>query len=284
MINLLEKIKFLCEAKSSLQYLAKQIIVIKYGGALMKDKFLTEQIIEDIVFLHTIGIKVILVHGGGPEINSWLSKMNIPTKFCDGIRLTDYNTMEIVEMVLAGKINKTLVKLINQKNINAIGISGHDAQTIKVEPIDKTYNNFVANVKKVNPLLISTLLDQNYILVVSPVASDDKGQSYNINADNVAGALASALNAYLMIILTDTPGILSQPDNFKSRFNSICFNEIEKLIKCKTITGGMIPKVHTCMNALLNGVQTTSIIDGRVPHSLLLYLLTNEPIGSTITK
>lgn len=249
----------------------------------MKEKFLTEQIMEDIVFLHTMDIKVILVHGGGPEINSWLSKINIPTKFCDGIRVTDYDTMEVVEMVLVGRVNKILVKLINKYKVNAIGISGHDAQLIKAQPLDKFSDNFVASIKHVNSSLISTLLDQNYIPVIAPVASDDRFQSYNINADSVAGALASALNAYAMILLTDTPGILSQPNNFASTLTSICFNEIEKLIKCKTITGGMIPKVNTCMNALLNGVCTTSIINGCVPHGLLLHLLTNEPIGSIIT-
>lgn len=284
MIDILNKRKFLFEAKSFLQHLAKKIIVIKYGGAVMKDKFLTEQIIQDIVFLHTIDIKVILVHGGGPEINIWLNKVNIPTRFCDGIRVTDHNTMEVVEMVLVGRVNKTLVKLINQQNVNAIGISGHDTQFIEAEPVDKTCNNFVANVKKVNPLLISILLDHKYIPVVSPVASDSTGQSYNINADHVAGAVAAALNAYRMIILTDTPGILSQLHNPQSRLTSIHFEEIEKLIQCKTITGGMIPKVHTCVKALLSGVHTASIIDGRVPHSLLLHLLTNESIGSTITK
>lgn len=284
MTKFADEIKFLTETRLLLQNLINKVVVIKYGGAAMKDTLITEQVIEDIVFLHTIGVKVILVHGGGPEINKWLNKVNIPAKFCNGIRITDSNTMEIVEMVLTGRVNKTLVKLINKQHACAVGISGQDAKLIIAEPLYNDYNNLVADIKVVNPLILINLLKHKYIPVISPIASDERGHSYNINADIVAGAVSCKLQANQLIILTDTPGILSQANNSLSRVSQLCLDEINNLIQNNIITGGMLPKVNTCINALLNGVSITSIIDGRVPHSILLHLLTSEPIGSIIVQ
>lgn len=282
MIHFLDKVKVLVEVRSLLKSFVGRVVVIKYGGAVMKDLALTLQLIEDIILLHFIGVKVILVHGGGPEINVWLSKMNIKPSFHHGIRITDSMTMDIVEMVLVGRVNKTLVKFINKYNVAAVGISGQDGKLIIAKPIDSTKDNLVANVQIVNPLLINTLLNNNYIPVIAPVASDKYGQTYNINADIVAGEIASALQAYALIILTDTPGILLNPPDINSRVSNLDLKETHDLIQNRIISGGMLPKVNSCVHALLRGVYKTSIIDGRASHSLLLYLLTSKSIGSTI--
>jgi acetylglutamate kinase len=282
MINQLDIIKIFGNFLPYLKELKKGIIVIKYGGAAMKDVNLTHKVIEDIILLYNLGLKLIIVHGGGPMINLWLNKVSIPTVFQNGLRITDEKTMEIVEMVLSGKVNKELVNLININNVQAIGLSGKDGGFITASSIDNTSNNLIGKIVSINPSLINLLIDNNYLPVIAPIASDLKGQSYNINADIVAGEIASAINAHKLIILTDTPGILLDASDPTTILSSLDINKVNTLIHQNVITGGMLPKVNCCLKAISQGVDSTHIIDGRVPHGLLLNLLTEYPIGSTI--
>jgi acetylglutamate kinase len=282
MINQLDIIKIFGNFLPFLKELKKGIIVIKYGGAAMKDVNLTHKVIEDIILLYNLGLKLIIVHGGGPMINLWLNKVSIQTVFQNGLRITDEKTMEIVEMVLSGKVNKELVNLININNVQAIGLSGKDGGFITASSIDNTSNNLIGKIVSINPSLINLLIDNNYLPVIAPIASDLKGQSYNINADIVAGEIASAINAHKLIILTDTPGILLDASDPTTILSSLDINKVNTLINQNVITGGMLPKVNCCLKAISQGVDSTHIIDGRVPHGLLLNLLTEYPIGSTI--
>nr|UEQ12215.1 acetylglutamate kinase [Batrachospermum sp.] len=282
MINQLDIIKIFGNFLPFLKELKKGIIVIKYGGAAMKDVNLTHKVIEDIVLLYNLGLKLIIVHGGGPMINIWLNKVSIQTVFQNGLRVTDEKTMEIVEMVLSGKVNKELVNLININKVQAIGLSGKDGGFITASSIDNTSNNLIGKIVSINPSLINLLIDNNYLPVIAPIASDLKGQSYNINADIVAGEIASAINAHKLIILTDTPGILLEASDPTTILSSLDINKVNTLIHQNIITGGMLPKVNCCLKAISQGVDSTHIIDGRVPHGLLLNLLTEYPIGSTI--
>jgi acetylglutamate kinase len=282
MINQLDLIKIFGNFLPFLKELKKGIIVIKYGGAAMKDVNLTNKVIEDIVLLYNLGLKLIIVHGGGPMINLWLNKVSIQTVFQNGLRVTDEETMEIVEMVLSGKVNKELVNLMNINKVQAIGLSGKDGGFITASSIDNTSNNLIGKIVSINPSLINLLIDHNYLPVIAPIASDLKGQSYNINADIVAGEIASSINAHKLIILTDTPGILLEASDPTSILSSLDVNKVNTLINQNIITGGMLPKVNCCLKAISQGVDSTHIIDGRVPHGLLLNLLTEYPIGSTI--
>ena len=269
-----------------LPYLKNQTnkkIVIKYGGAAMTDNKLTTKVIEDIAILSLLGFTITLVHGGGPMINQWLEKIQIKPKFEDGVRITDMETMEVVQMVLAGKVNKHLVDLFKQYNIKAVGISGQDANLITPKPIQVLSNNRVADIESMNIELLDILLNKKYIPIIAPTASDDCGISYNINADIVAGRVSSSLRADDLIILTDTKGILQNYEDPSSIIPNLNLAEISRLIDNKTITGGMLPKVNCCIQALNSGVKLTRIIDGRIPHSLLLSLLSDIPVGSTIS-
>jgi acetylglutamate kinase len=268
-----------------LPYLKNRInnkIVIKYGGAAMKDHCLTLKVVEDIALLSFLGFSITVIHGGGPIINKWLEKIQITPKFEDGVRITDSQTMEIVQMVLAGKVNKDLVDLFKQYDLNAVGLSGQDANLITPSPINLLADNRVANIDSVNLGLINLLLENKYIPIVAPTASDKLGKSYNINADIVAGKIAGSLKANTLIILTDTPGILKNPEDPSSLLSLLTLTKLYDLIEEGSIAGGMLPKVNCCMQALNDGVKVTRIIDGRVPNSLLLSILTDIKIGSTI--
>ena len=262
--------------------LRNKVIVIKYGGAAMKDNNLKSQVITDILFLFSLGIKIVLVHGGGPFINDWLNRLNIEPKFDDGIRITDAQTMEIVEMVLVGKINKELVSLININNNVGIGLSGKDANLLLASHMFNDSNNLVGTIDSVNSQVLNFLLDNNYIPVIASVASSNDLTTYNVNADTAAGAVAQALNAEKLILLTDTPGILLDIKDPNSLQKQLTTDNIHNLCKQNIISEGMIPKVNCCINALNNNVKTTHIIDGRIEHSLLWELLTNNRIGSQI--
>nr|YP_009628601.1 acetylglutamate kinase [Acrochaetium secundatum]QBX88384.1 acetylglutamate kinase [Acrochaetium secundatum] len=258
-------------------------VVIKYGGAAMIDNNLTVKVIEDIAILSLLGFNITLVHGGGPMINQWLQKIKIEPKFEDGVRITDVETMEVVQMVLAGKVNKNLVDLFKQYNLQAVGISGQDANLIVPEPMQILSNNRVADIKSVNIELLNILLEKNYIPIIAPTASDHCGVSYNINADIVAGRVASSLKADNLIILTDTEGILQDNEDSSSIISHLNLDETSRLIDKGIIQGGMLPKVNCCIQALNNGVKVTRIIDGRIPHSLLLSLLSDTTVGSMIS-
>nr|YP_009510717.1 acetylglutamate kinase [Gracilaria ferox]AXI96390.1 acetylglutamate kinase [Gracilaria ferox] len=258
-------------------------IVIKYGGSAMKDISLKSKIIEDILFLYYMGIKVVIVHGGGPIINYWLKQMNIEPRFFNGIRVTDKITMELVEMVLVGKVNKDLVSLFNRSSNIAVGLSGKDANLITASSffIDQP-DNYTGKVEKVNLDIINILLSNGYIPVIASIASDLNGQSYNINADSVAGAIAECLNAQKLILLTDTPGIMLNIDKPASLIKHLNIEKLEDLKNQQIIAGGMIPKVDCCIQALKNNVVSAHIINGNIQHALLLEILTSSGIGSKL--
>lgn len=258
-------------------------MVVKYGGAAMKSEELQASVINDIVLLSVVGLRPVLVHGGGPEINQWLGRLNIKPVFLDGLRVTDASTMEIVKMVLVGKVNKDLVSLINKADATAVGISGLDGNLFTARPKPNSKLGFVGDVSRVNPAVLRPLLDNNHIPVIASVACDETGQAYNINADTVAGELAASLGAEKLILLTDVPGILVDRNDPKSLVKEIDIKGIKKMMEEGKIRGGMIPKVNCCVRSLAQGVRTASIIDGRIAHSLLLEILTDEGAGTMIS-
>ena len=259
------------------------IVVIKYGGAAMKNEFLQSNVIQNICYLHSLGLKVVLVHGGGPFINNWLNKLDIVPKFEKGIRITDRDTMDIVEMVLAGKINKKLVSLFNQYNISSIGLSGKDANLLIASPLFIDSNNLVGKIDIVNNHILQLLLDHNYIPVISSIATSVNNETYNVNADNVASAIALSLKAESLILLTDTLGVMKDIHNPSTLIKNLNLFTINKLKNQSIISGGMIPKVDCCINALKGGVNSAHIISGNLENAILYELLTSNRIGSRIT-
>nr|QCI06343.1 acetylglutamate kinase [Dictyurus purpurascens] len=258
------------------------IIVIKYGGAAMQSSILQLKVIQNISLLHSLGLKIVLVHGGGPFINEWLNKLNITPKFNKGIRITDSATMEIVEMVLAGKVNKNLVSLFSQNNIQSIGLSGKDSNLITSSALFNDSNNLVGKIDSINTNLLSLLLNNNYIPVIASIGIGDKNKMYNINADTAAGYIAESLNAHTLILLTDTSGIMLDTQDSSTLLKNLNTESIRKLKDKSVISGGMIPKVDCCIKALKSGVKFAHIIDGRIPDSLLHELFTVTRIGSKI--
>jgi len=282
MLNDFERVQVLSEALPFIQKFYGRTIVIKYGGSAMQNQVLKNKVIEDILFLSYIGLKPVLVHGGGPNINKWLKKLNIESKFNEGIRVTDSPTMEIVEMVLVGSVNQELVALINKKKGRAIGLSGKDAGLITATKLFNQTDNFVGKISNINSNIINLLIDKGYIPVIASVAANSDGESYNINADTVAGAIAADLQAEKLILLTDTSGIMEDVNNTDSLIKLLDMITINDLKKKNIISGGMIPKVDCCMEAIKHGVKSAHIIDGRIEHSLLLEILTKDGIGSML--
>ena len=268
----------------ALPYIRKyrgKVVVVKYGGNAMVNEQLKMQVMEDVVLLWLIGIRVVLVHGGGPEINSLMDRLGKVPSFIDGLRVTDEETVEIVQMVLAGKINKTLVSLLEQKGGNAVGISGLDGGLIRVVPKDARLG-FVGDVTRVNIAPVTDLLEKGYIPVISTIGKDDKGQVYNINGDTAAAFIAGALKAERMILMTDTPGVLRDVKDPSSLIQEISLSDIPRLREEGILSGGMIPKVECCAEAITQGVSTVVIMDGRVPHAILMELLTDEGAGTMV--
>ena len=271
---------------AALPYIKKyygKIVIVKYGGNAMINDELKQQVMEDLVLLHLVGVKVVLVHGGGPEITDMLSKVGKETRFVDGLRVTDSETAEIVQMVLAGKINKSLVNLLGTKGGKAMGISGIDAHIIEAKTKDERLG-FVGEITKVDVEPIVHLLEDDYIPVVSTVACDSKGNVYNVNADTAAAFIAGALNAERLISMTDIAGILRDKDDPSTIIPCIDINEAKELFNDGTISGGMIPKVECCLEAISKGVKKVVIMDGRVPHSLLIETMTDEGAGTMVVK
>ncbi|KAI9088600.1 hypothetical protein K1719_029714 [Acacia pycnantha] len=278
------RVDVLSESLPFIQKFRGKTIVVKYGGAAMKSPELRESVINDLVLLSCVGLRPVLVHGGGPEINHWLNRLNIQAVFRDGLRVTDAETMEIVSMVLVGKVNKTLVSLINKAGATAVGLSGLDGRLMTARPSPKAAElGFVGEVAQVDPSVLRPLIDNNHIPVVTSVAADNLGQAYNINADTAAGELAAALGAEKLILLTDVAGILENRDDPQSLVKEIDISGVKKMIEEGKVAGGMIPKVNCCVRSLAQGVRTASIIDGRVPHSLLLEIMTDQGAGTMIT-
>jgi acetylglutamate kinase len=253
--------------------------VVKYGGNAMINEELKEHVMEDIVLLHLIGVKVVLVHGGGPEITEMLSKIGKKSEFLNGLRVTDKETIDVVQMILAGKINKTLVNILEMKGGKALGISGIDGSMIECEFKNQDLG-FVGNIKNVDVSPITDLLEKGYIPVVSTVGCDKKGNVYNINADTAAAYIAGSLKATRLITMTDIAGILMDKDDPNSLIRNIDIKGANELSEKGVISGGMIPKVECCIDAINLGVKKVVILDGRVPHALLIETLTNEGAGT----
>ncbi|TVQ61254.1 MAG: acetylglutamate kinase [Spirulina sp. DLM2.Bin59] len=276
------RVRVLSEALPYIQAFAGRTVVVKYGGAAMKDGSLKDKVVRDIVFLSCVGVRPIVVHGGGPEINSWLAKLGIEPQFKDGLRVTDADTMDVVEMVLVGRVNKEIVSLINQAGGAAVGLCGKDGDLIRARHVGQEDVGFVGEVSTVDTRLIKTLVDAGYVPVISSVAADEEGQAHNINADTVAGEIAAALEAEKLILLTDTAGILHDYKDPSTLYEKLDIQQARELIDTGIVAGGMIPKVNCCVRSLAQGVKAAHIVDGRVPHALLLEILTNSGIGSMI--
>lgn len=276
------RVRILSEALPYIQKFANRTIVIKYGGAAMKEDSLKAKVINDIVFLVSVGVRPVVVHGGGPEINTWLQKLNIEPLFKNGLRVTDALTMDVVEMVLAGRVNKELVSLINRSGAKAVGLCGKDGNLVQARPVDQQGVGFVGEVASVDTGLVESLVNSGYVPIISSVAADEHGQAYNINADIVAGEIAACLQAEKLILLTDTPGILYDYHDPSTLLNKLDIQKARELIDQGIVSGGMIPKVSCCVRSLAQGVKAAHILDGRLPHALLLEILTDEGIGSMI--
>lgn len=278
-----ERAEVLTQALPYIKRYTGKIVVVKYGGNAMIDETLKQQVMEDIVLLSTIGVKVVLVHGGGPEINDLMKKLGKVPEFIGGLRVTDKETVDIVQMVLAGKVNKTLVSLLGMKGGQAIGLSGQDGGLIRATFRDEALG-YVGTITGVNPKPITDLLERGYIPVISTLGSDDAGNTFNINGDTAAAYVAGALGAERLILMTDVCGILRDRNDPTSLIPEISIDEAKKLTEEGVIAGGMIPKVDCCIEALNRGVDNVVILDGRIPHSILMELLTNEGAGTMFTE
>ena len=278
-----QRAEVLTQALPYIQKYNGKVVVVKYGGNAMINEELKQQVMEDIVLLHLIGVKVVLVHGGGPEISEMLRRVGKESVFVDGLRVTDKETADIVQMVLAGKINKSLVNLLQIKGGKAMGLSGMDGHMIEATVKDERLG-YVGEIVKVNVAPLQDLIEKNYIPVVSTVGCDMEGNVYNINADTAAAYLAGAMGAYRLISMTDINGILRDKDDPSSLISSIDLKEAEELFATGVISGGMIPKVQCCIDAIHHGVEKVFIMDGRVPHSLLIETLTDEGAGTMVMK
>ena len=281
----LEKAEVLIEALPYIQRFNRKIVVIKYGGSAMLDEELKRNVIEDAVLLKLVGFKPIIVHGGGKEISRWVAKVGMKPQFINGLRVTDAETMEIAEMVL-GKVNKELVTLVQSLGVKAVGISGKDGgllQCTKKKCADGDIG-FVGEVTKVEPQVLYDLLEKDFLPIVFPVGYDDSFQSYNINADDAACAIAEAMHAEKLAFLSDIEGVYKDQNDPETLISELHVSEAEKLIEEGYVGGGMIPKLRNCINAIEEGVNRVHILDGRIPHSLLLEVFTNQGIGTAILR
>lgn len=276
-----QRAEVLTQALPYIKRYVGKVVVVKYGGNAMVSEQLKQQVMEDIVLLWLIGVKIVLVHGGGPEISDLMAKLGKQPQFVDGLRVTDKETVDIVQMVLCGKVNKTLVNLLEMKGGRAVGLSGMDGRLIEAKVKDERLG-FVGEVTKVHVAPVTDMLEKGYIPVVSTVGCDRSGNAYNINGDTAAAYLAGALGAERLIMMTDIAGILRDKDDPASLIPELTVSEAKQLYEEGVISGGMIPKVDCCIEAIREGVRNVVIMDGRVPHSILMELLTNEGAGTWI--
>jgi len=274
-----QRAEVLIHALPYIQKYTDKVVVIKYGGNAMITPELREAVMGDIVLLSLIGIKVVLVHGGGPEINEMLQKIGKKSEFIDGLRVTDAETMDVVQMVLSGKINKNLVNLLHAKGGRAIGLCGLDGHMLAAKQLDDVHG-FVGEITEVNLAPVRDVLEKGYIPVISTIACDEHGHSYNINADTAAAKIASALGAEALISMTDIAGLLMDKDDPSTLIKKVEASEVPGLVADGVISGGMIPKIECCIEAIRRGVEKVFIIDGRVPHAILIEILTDEGIGT----
>ena len=285
MEQVLKKAEVLIEALPYIQQFNRKIIVVKYGGSAMSNPELQRNVIKDVTLLKLVGFKPIIVHGGGKEISRWVEKTGKEAKFVNGLRVTDAETMEIAEMVL-NKVNKSLVTMVEELGVKAVGISGKDGKLLKVE---KKYSNgedigFVGEVTEVHPKVIYDLLDNDFLPIVAPIGLDDNFDTYNINADDAACAIAKAVGADKLVFLTDIEGLYRDINDKSSFISRLTDKEADELINGGMIGGGMLPKLSNCTSAIQNGVNRVHILDGRIPHCLLLEIFTNHGIGTAIIK
>lgn len=281
--EILEKAEVLIEALPYIQRFNRKIIVVKYGGSAMVDEELKKSVIQDVTLLKLVGFKPIIVHGGGKEISKWVGRVGMEPEFVNGLRKTDAATMEIAEMVL-GKVNKSLVQMVEELGVNAVGISGKDGGMLKV---DKKLSNgqdigFVGEIKEVNPKILYDLLEKDFLPIVCPIGLDDEFNTYNINADDAACAIARAVSAEKLAFLTDIEGVYKDPADKSTLISELRVSDAKKLIGDGYIGGGMLPKLNNCIDAIENGVSRVHILDGRIAHCLLLEIFTNKGIGTAI--
>ena len=276
-----ERAEVLVQALPYIRRYTGKVVVVKYGGNAMVNEQLKQQVMEDVVLLWLIGVKVVLVHGGGPEISQTMKALGKEAVFVDGLRVTDRETVDIVQMVLAGKINKTLVNLLEMKGGHAMGISGMDGRLIEAKVKDPRLG-YVGQITSINIQPVFDLLEKGYIPVISTLGCDREGNAYNINGDTAAAEVAGALEAERLIMLSDIPGLLRDKDDPSSLIPEITLQQADELFKEGVISGGMIPKVDCCVTAIHQGVKNVVIMDGRIPHSILMELLTNEGAGTWI--
>ncbi len=281
----LQKAEVLIEALPYIQRFNRKIIVVKYGGSAMVDENLKRQVIQDVVLLKLVGFKPIIVHGGGKEISRWVGKVGMEPKFINGLRVTDEDTMEVAEMVL-GKVNKELVTLVQSLGVKAVGISGKDGGLLTVE---KKYSNgedigFVGNITGVNPKVLYDLLEKDFLPIVCPVGLDENFRTYNINADDAACAIAKEVKAEKLAFLTDIEGVYLDPKDPSTLLSKLFVRDAKELIDNGNVGGGMIPKLQNCIDAIEEGVSRVHILDGRIPHCLLLEIFTNKGIGTAILR
>ncbi len=281
----LEKAEVLIEALPYIQRFNRKIVVVKYGGSAMIDEELKRNVIEDVVLLKLVGFKPIIVHGGGKEISKWVEKVGMKPNFINGLRVTDDATMELAEMVL-NKVNKELVSLVQSLGVKAVGISGKDGGLLQVtkKKSDAGDLGYVGEIKKVNPKVLQDLLEKDFLPIVCPVGMDDLFQTYNINADDAACSIAEAVNAEKLAFLTDIEGVYRDYSNPDSLISELHVTEAQQLIDQGNVGGGMIPKLNNCIEAINQGVNRVHILDGRIPHSLLLEIFTNKGIGTAILR
>ncbi len=279
----LEKAEVLIEALPYIQRFNRRVIVVKYGGSAMVDERLKEQVIQDVTLLKLVGFKPIIVHGGGKEISRWAGKVGIEPEFVNGLRVTDENTMELAEMVL-GKVNKGLVQLVEGLGVRAIGLSGKDGKLLSVNKklADGKDIGFVGDVKDVNASILYDLLEKDFLPIICPIGLDDDYHTYNINADDAACAIARAMRAEKLAFLTDMEGVYKDPDDPETLISELRISEARELMSSGYIGGGMLPKLHNCIDAIEHGVSRVHILDGRIPHCLLLEIFTNKGIGTAI--
>lgn len=283
MDQILLKAQTLIEALPYIQKFNNKKVVVKYGGSAMLDRDLQRNVIKDVALLKLVGMQPIIVHGGGKEITKWLELLGHDSHFIEGLRVTDEQTMEVAEMVL-GKVNKSLVQMVEKLGVKAVGISGKDGSTLKVEKkmIHGQDIGYVGNIKEVNVDLINTLIDNDFIPVIAPIGLDDDYQNYNINADDAACAVATAIGAEKLVFLTDIEGVYANPEDKTSLLSVLTLEKADSLMESGYVGGGMLPKLKNCIDAVRNGVNRVHILDGRIQHCLLLEFFTNRGIGTAI--
>ncbi|MEY3735619.1 MAG: hypothetical protein RLZZ624_678 [Cyanobacteriota bacterium] len=276
------RVSVLSEALPYIQRFAGRRVVVKYGGAAMVREDLRDAVFRDLALLACVGVQVVVVHGGGPEINQWLNRLAIEPQFRDGLRVTDADTMDVVEMVLVGRVNKQIVNGLHRVGGRAVGLSGSDGSLVQARTYGNGSNGLVGDVASIDPTVLFPLLENGYIPVISSVAANSEGQAHNINADTVAGELAASIQAEKLILLTDTPGILRDRHDPGTLIRQITLAGARDLIREGVVDGGMTPKTECCIRALAQGVAAAHIVDGRVPHALLLEVFTDAGIGTMV--